>query len=510
LDRRNFAVGHLVSDRRQNRIQGVQVFSTAGVTDEQLHAMWYACSEISSQPDARQAGQRLSERLSEIISAPTAVFRREVSPWTLVASSPAGAGHASPPIAELEHLIPAADACYLPIGGPDHPAWTPVPLDEDLQSQSLLVLPGDWRSGPAAQWLPRFARTASMAMRLSAARQAARQGEGLAAVAYAFARKLSQISGDRVLHQFIVDAAAKTAHARLGGLSVYHAKEGAIAVSATYGYPSESVGHVRIVPGAGIIGGVFASKKPLLVRDTTRVPGLASRSRRYQTASFMAIPIVAGEDALGVVTLADRSDGRPFSRNDLAAARVITALSSLALVREQLTQLRDELAHTAAVDPLTGMFNRRYLHTRLDAELERSRRSGLPVALLMLDVDTFKSINDQMGHQTGDAVLRKVSEIVRRSVRASDVCTRYGGDEFAIVVAENAVSAAQTAERIRHRVEAFRWDALGLPGHLSVTLSIGVSIGEVGEASEGLIGQADQNLYQAKARGRNCVYPTAI
>jgi hypothetical protein len=81
-----------------------------------------------------------------------------------------------------------------------------------------------------------------------------------------------RLSAD-VLHQFIVDAAAKTAHARLGGLSVYHAKEGAIAVSATYGYPSESVGHVRIVPGAGIIGGVFASKKPLLVRDTTRVPG---------------------------------------------------------------------------------------------------------------------------------------------------------------------------------------------------------------------------------------------
>jgi diguanylate cyclase (GGDEF)-like protein len=487
------------------------VFSTAGVTDEQLHAMWYACSEISSQPDARQACRRLSERLSQIISAPTAIFRRDVSPWKLVASSPAPDGSnavvAAPAAAQLENLVPAPDACYLPIGGRDNPHWTPVPLDEEVPAQSLLLLPGDWRIGPAAQWLPRFARTASMALRLSAARQAARKGEGLAAVAYSFARKLGQISGDRVLHQFIVDAAAKTANARLGALSVYHAKEGSITVSATYGYPSETVGHVRIVPGSGIIGGVFSSKKPLLVRDTTRVPGLTSRSQRYQTASFMAIPIVAGEDALGVVTLADRSDGRPFTRNDLGAARVITALSSLALVREQLTRLRDELAHTAAIDPLTGMFNRRYLHTRLDAELERSRRSGLPVALLMLDVDTFKGINDQMGHQTGDAVLRKVAEIIRRSVRTSDVCTRYGGDEFAIVVTENAVSAAQTAERIRRRVEAFRWDALGLPPTLHLTISIGLSIGEVGEAAEGLIGRADRNLYHAKARGRNCVYP---
>jgi diguanylate cyclase (GGDEF)-like protein len=488
------------------------LFSPAAVTDEQLHAMWYACSEISAQPDPRQACRRLSERLSKIIAAPTIVFRRDVSPWKVVASSPVPGGDLSqvlvPATTSLDNLVPTPDACYMPIAGQDDGRWTPIPLDEELPSQSLLLLPGDWHNGPAAVWIPRFARTASMALRLASARQAARRGEALAAVAYSFARKLGQVSGDRVLHQFIVDASAKTANARLAGLSVYHPKEGAISVAATYGYPSEVAGHVRIVPGSGIIGGVFSSKKPLLVRDTTRVPGLTSRSRRYQTASFMAIPIVAGADALGVVTLADRTDGRPFSRNDLAAARVITALSSLALVREQLTRLTDELAHTAAIDPLTAMFNRRYLHTRLEAEMERSRRNGQPVALLMLDVDTFKGVNDELGHQTGDAVLRKVAEITRRSVRASDVCTRYGGDEFAVLVPENASSAAQTAERIRQRVEAFRWDSLGIPQALHVTTSIGVCVAEIGETSDSLIGRADQNLYQAKAQGRNCVFPS--
>jgi diguanylate cyclase (GGDEF)-like protein len=311
-----------------------------------------------------------------------------------------------------------------------------------------------------------------------------------------------------MLHQCIIEAAAKNSNARLGALSVYQPEEGAITVAATYGYPSETVGHVRIIPGSGIIGGVFSSKKPLLVRDATRVPGLTPRSQRYQTASFMALPIVAGAEALGVVTLADRVDGRPFGRDDLAAARVITAVSSLALVREQLTRLSDELAHAAAIDPLTAMFNRRYLETRLDAELERSRRTGLPVSLLMLDIDTFKAINDQMGHQTGDAVLRKVAEIVRRSVRASDVCSRYGGDEFAVIVPENATSAPLTAERIRHRVEAFRWDSIGLPHTFRVTVSIGVSIAAVGETSEVLIRRADQNMYRAKAQGRNSVFPT--
>jgi diguanylate cyclase (GGDEF)-like protein len=356
-----------------------------------------------------------------------------------------------------------------------------------------------------AEWLPRFASTASIAIRLAAARQASRSSQLLAATAHAFARKLTQLSGDRTLHQCIVDTAAQMTDARLAGLSMYQPDEGALSVAATYGYPAESVGHVRIVPGSGIIGGVFASKKPLLVRDTARVPGLTPRSRRYRTGSFMAVPIMANDTALGVVTLADRRDGRPFTMNNLTAVRVISTLSSLALVREQLTRRSDELARAAAVDPLTGMFNRRYLYTRLNAELERSRRTGVLPAVMLLDIDLFKHINDTLGHQAGDAVIRKVSEIVRRSVRASDVGTRYGGDEFCVIVPENAANASQTAERIRHRIESFRWDALGLTQTLHVTISVGVCIAEPGESADSLIGRADRSLYEAKARGRNCV-----
>jgi diguanylate cyclase (GGDEF)-like protein len=483
------------------------VFSTASVTGEQLQAMWHACSEIASQPDARQASRRLSERLSDILAAPTVVFRRDVSPWRLFgAAGPATAGLPAPTAAQLDQLVPFVDASYQTITGPGGACWTPIPLDEELPSQSLLLLPGDWRTGEAADWLPRFARTASMALRLAAAREASRSSETLASTTHSFARKLTQLSGGRLLYQCIIDTAARLADARFGGLSVYQPQEGAIAVAATHGYPSETVGHVRITPGSGIIGGVFSSKKPLLVRDTARVPGLAPRSRRYQTGSFMAVPILANEDALGVVTLADRRDGRPFTRDNLAAIRVISAMSSLALVREQLAKQSDALAHAAAVDPLTGMFNRRYLYTRLNAELEHSRRSGVRPALMMLDIDLFKPINDEMGHQAGDTVLRKVSEIVRRSVRASDVCTRYGGDEFCIVVPENASSAPQTAERIRQRVETFRWDSLGLPQRLQVTVSIGVTASQEGETAEAVIGRADQNLYEAKARGRNHVF----
>ena len=236
------------------------------------------------------------------------------------------------PPRELEFFTPAASTCFRVLQGPDGARWTPVPLDEGLPSQTLVLLPGDWSTGAASSWLPRLAETASMALRLTAARQAARTHAGIAASAYGFARRMSQLSGERELHQFIVDATARAANARLAGLSVYQPKEAAITVAATYGYPSESVGHVRIAPGSGIIGGVFSSKKPLLVRDTTRVPGLTPRSQRYQTASFMALPVVSGSEALGVVTLADHADGRPFTREDLAAVRILAVVSGIGLV----------------------------------------------------------------------------------------------------------------------------------------------------------------------------------
>ena len=491
------------------------MFFTGHVTDDQLQAIWSVCSDVSHEPTPPDARRRLSEGLTAILGVPTPVFCREVSPWKLLDSPGVTADIAQAATVaarQLEYFTPAASTSFRVLRSHDGARWTPVPLDEGLPSQTLVLLPGDWNTGPTASWLPRLAETAALALRLSAARQAARTHAGIAASAYGFARRLSQLSGERELHQFIVDATARAANARLAGLSVYQPKEAAITVAATYGYPSESVGHVRIAPGSGIIGGVFSSKKPLLVRDTTRVPGLTPRSQRYQTASFMALPVVAGSEVLGVLTLADHAEGRPFTREDLAAVRLLTVVSGIGLMREQLARQTDELAHAAAVDPLTDMFNRRYLETRLDAEIERSRRTSRPVSLLMLDIDVFKAVNDKLGHQRGDAVLRKVAEIVRRSVRASDVCARYGGDEFAVIIPENngaggtSGNALQTAERIRSRVEGFRWEGLGLPQNLAVTVSVGVAVAAPGEHADSLMDRADQRLYAAKTAGRNCVF----
>jgi diguanylate cyclase (GGDEF)-like protein len=133
-----------------------------------------------------------------------------------------------------------------------------------------------------------------------------------------------------------------------------------------------------------------------------------------------------------------------------------------------------------------------------------------PVALVMAYVDNFKSINDRLGHPAGDVVLQRISDIMRHSVRVSDVCTRFGGDEFAIIVSDNPDSAMQSAERIRHRVEAFRWDNAGLPPDMHVTVSLGVVLAGEGESGNDLIRRGDLALYDAKAAGRNCVRPVAL
>jgi diguanylate cyclase (GGDEF)-like protein len=172
----------------------------------------------------------------------------------------------------------------------------------------------------------------------------------------------------------------------------------------------------------------------------------------------------------------------------------------------RLAQKAKGLAHAAAVDPLTSLFNRRYFETRIDEEIQRARRYGLDLALLVIDADDFKGLNDLFGHLIGDRVLRAMSDTLRRSVRAFDVCTRFGGEEFAILMpGSSATSALQSAERIRQRIEHYRFDPLLIPSEMHPTISVGVAVLTDESSAQDLIARADRALYAAKAAGKNCV-----
>ncbi len=316
-------------------------------------------------------------------------------------------------------------------------------------------------------------------------------------------RALAPLVGVKEVGRRVVDAVARALHARIASLAVREPEGEQLQIVAALGYPLELVEHVRIPGAPGVLSTVYTTRVPLRVDDVTQVPGVMRRRPRYATSSCIAWPIVAGTELLGIVCVSDRDDRRPFTRTDMWTLRALAAPVALALSREHARNQAETLAHAAAVDPLTGLFNRRYFHHRLAEELERSHRHGLPVALAMVDLDGFKAINDMYGHLVGDNVIRQTAEMLRRSVRVFDICTRFGGDEFAIVMPGSSQEAAsRIAQRMRERIETERFAG---HLHLHVTASLGVAVAEAGAAPSDLIARADRALYVAKRMGKNRV-----
>jgi diguanylate cyclase (GGDEF)-like protein len=387
------------------------------------------------------------------------------------------------------------EANVLRIAGAD---WTLFQVWDMADRRLFLLLGGDW--------------TASQALLEDAARRVGtllRPIDSHRGNATARLRAVAALS-QRLVHatpadvpQVIAKACARAVGADRGSVALYDPQRNALIVEATYGYSVALVKHLRLRPGAGIIGTVFRNGRPII-----NAPGgftLERPRNRYRTRSLIAVPLVGYDDVMGVVSVCD-PEGRPsFDRRDLRLLRKLADVGSLALGRVAAQRDAEEHSRRAAVDPLTGLFNRRHFHMRLDEEIERSRRQSSPLALLMLDVDGLKQLNDQLGHPVGDHVLRTVADVLRRSVRLFDVCTRYGGDEFAILMpGAEADSSRQVADRIREGVENFQPSVGPTAGHPLITASIGIAT-TAGTTAEELIARADEALYTAKRQGRNRV-----
>ena len=167
-----------------------------------------------------------------------------------------------------------------------------------------------------------------------------------------------------------------------------------------------------------------------------------------------------------------------------------------------------ELFERTVRDPLTGLYNRAFFQDRIGELAERAEARGLGLAVLMLDVDHFKRVNDTHGHDAGDAVLREVGAVLREATRAEDLVARYGGEEFVAALPVSAPDqATERAERVRAALASRRIAAAGVAGTLRVTASVGLAFAYPGRfrSASVLIGVADHGLYQAKHAGRNRV-----
>jgi diguanylate cyclase (GGDEF)-like protein len=223
-------------------------------------------------------------------------------------------------------------------------------------------------------------------------------------------------------------------------------------------------------------------------------------SEDHPEAGYLCVPLAAQGEVVGVLTFdGERAPTAGERRIALAAGE------QLALALANL-RLQETLRTQSIRDPLTGLFNRRYLEASLELELLRAARRSLPLAVLMLDIDHFKRFNDSHGHEAGDALLSKFAEVLRRTIRNDDIACRFGGEEFTILLLEaDADAAMQRAEQIREAVAAMSVEhRRGQLPH--VTTSIGCAIHpRDGRTAEELLRRADAALYHAKRSGRDRV-----
>lgn len=242
---------------------------------------------------------------------------------------------------------------------------------------------------------------------------------------------------------------------------------------------------------------------------------LCTHTKHQASLGSICIPMIAQGETLGVMYLWNKTAETEMKEefNDEATAvnqLAVTVTESIALALANL-RLRDTLRFQSIRDPLTSLFNRRYMEETLEREIHRATRNKHPLGILMIDLDHFKNFNDTFGHEAGDTLLREVGRYLKTHIRGEDIACRYGGEEFVLILPESSLIVnLERAEQLRKGIKL-------LQVHLnervlgSITFSVGVANFPMhGHTAETLLRVADEALYRAKASGRDCVMTGAI
>jgi diguanylate cyclase (GGDEF)-like protein len=242
------------------------------------------------------------------------------------------------------------------------------------------------------------------------------------------------------------------------------------------------------------------------VLHSSRRRAVASEARGTHALTVVLRHVVGPPEYLGALSIA--RNGRAFNRTE---AELLEYLAGQAVVSIENANLHATVERQAVTDEVTGLANVRAFWSILGRELERSRRFGSPLGLVMLDIDDFKRVNDRYGHQQGDEILAHVASVLRDLSRDVDVPARYGGEELAVILPETDLDgAARLAERMRAAVEGMQVPGAGGRGSLRVTASFGVAAApDSATDAERLVAAADEALYRAKRAGKNRVEQAA-
>ncbi len=257
----------------------------------------------------------------------------------------------------------------------------------------------------------------------------------------------------------------------------------------------------RVERRKGILSGVVTRGKPVRIFDVNNEPGFETDADGIK--SFLAVPMLSRGKVIGVMEASSTRTGA-FLEQDERIFSILAGSAALAIENALLHQKTEELT---VVDELTGLYNYRYFDRKLRTEIRRAERYGLPLSLIMIDIDWFKRCNDTYGHLFGNLVLQDLSSRIKESVRDVDEVCRYGGEEFVVILPQTKKEDAQMiGERIRQRVERDDFGNNQESFKVKITVSVGVaSYPENGSIPKELIEKMDQALYLAKGQGKNLV-----
>ena len=308
-------------------------------------------------------------------------------------------------------------------------------------------------------------------------------------------------------YESILAQSAELVAAERGSLFLFDEATDELTIKAARGIPEPVAAVSRIRAGEGIAGKVLRQGRPIVGQiDQFGTP--AAAARRYKTKSFMSYPIAIGRRKIGVLNLADKVGGGTYDADDLSVIELVGPQIALALERAAWQQRAGQFQLQSITDPLTGLHNRRYQEARLAEELSRSKRYNYPLSFMMIDIDDFKHYNDRNGHQAGDRALEITAQCLKAALRKVDVASRYGGEEFSILLPQTTLEEAGViADRIRRKVMETPFPNGKSQPLGAVTVSIGLSSLSPGvNSAEAIVRAADRALYHAKNHGKNRAY----